>query len=64
MLMARLDPADPPTHLAMLLEQEKIRLELVWGDAEAIAPAKGVLRVVAGPLPPPGEWVRRWGRLV
>ena len=58
MLMARLDPADPPTHLAMLLEQEKIRLELVWGDAEAVAPAKGVLRVVAGPLPPPGEWVR------
>jgi hypothetical protein len=58
MLMARLDPADPPTHLAMLLEQEKTRLELVWGDAEAIAPAKGVLRVVAGPLPPPGEWVR------
>jgi len=58
MLMARLDPADPPTHLAMLLEQEKIRLELVWGDADAVPPAKGVLRVVAGPLPPPGEWVR------
>jgi hypothetical protein len=58
MLMARLDPADPPTHLAMLLEQEKTRLELVWGDADAVAPAKGVLRVVAGPLPPPGEWVR------
>ena len=58
MLMARLDPADPPTHLAMLLEQEKIRLELVWGDADAVPPAKGVLRVVAGPLPPPGEWMR------
>ena len=58
MLMARLEPADPPTHLAMLLEQEKIRLELVWGDADAVPPAKGVLRVVAGPLPPPGEWVR------
>jgi hypothetical protein len=58
MLMARLDPADPPTHLAMLLEQDKTRLELVWGDADAVAPAKGVLRVVAGPLPPPGEWVR------
>jgi hypothetical protein len=58
MLMVRLDPADPPTHLAMLLEQEKTRLELVWGDADAVPPAKGVLRVVAGPLPPPGEWVR------
>ena len=58
MLMARLDSADPPTHLAMLLEQEKTRIELVWGDADAVSPAKGVLRVVAGPLPPPGEWVR------
>lgn len=58
MLMARLEPADPPTQLAMLLEQEKIRLELVWGDADAVPPAKGVLRVAAGPLPPPGEWVR------
>lgn len=58
MLMARLDPADPPTHLAMLLEQEKTRLELVWGDADAVPPARGVLRFVAGPLPPPGEWVR------
>ena len=58
MLMARLDPADPPTHLAMLLEQEKTGIELVWGDAGAVQQAKGVLRVVAGPLPPPGEWVR------
>ena len=58
MLMARLDPVDPPGRLAMLLECDDSRMELVWGDAAAVAPAKGVLRFVAGPLPPPGEWVR------
>jgi hypothetical protein len=58
MVMARLDPADPPGRLAMLLEVEGGRTELVWGDASSAPPAQGFTRVVVGPLPTPGAWAR------
>jgi hypothetical protein len=58
MVMARLDPADPPGRLAMLLEVEGGRTELVWGDAGSAPPPQGFTRVVVGPLPTPGGWQR------
>jgi len=58
MVMARLDPADPPGRLAMLLDCEGGRTELVWGDAAAGPPPSGFARVAAGPLPTPGAWTR------
>jgi len=58
MVMARLDPADPPGRLAMLLDCEGGRTELVWGDAGSAPPPQGFARVVAGPLPTPGAWTR------
>ncbi|MFM8892527.1 MAG: hypothetical protein ACKOTB_13055, partial [Planctomycetia bacterium] len=38
MVMARLDPADPPTRLAVLLEHKGGRLEVGWGDTAGAPP--------------------------
>ncbi|MFM8893448.1 MAG: hypothetical protein ACKOTB_17870, partial [Planctomycetia bacterium] len=58
MVMARLDPAEPPTRLAVLLEHKGGRLEVVWGDTAGAPPVQGAARVPGGPLPEPGTWAR------
>ncbi|MBU6276019.1 MAG: hypothetical protein KGQ61_05250 [Planctomycetes bacterium] len=62
MVMARTDPASPPRRIAVRLESETVRLEIVWGDGSG-APVEGVRRFVAGPLPEPGAWTRLWAPL-
>jgi len=47
-----------PRALAMLLEYDGGRTEIVWGEAEAIPPAPSAARFVAGPLEAAGRWTR------
>jgi hypothetical protein len=56
-VQTKIDPTDPPRALAMELEAEGRRLEVVWGDAAAI-PESGAKRLVAGPLPASNDWTR------
>ena len=58
MVMVRSDAADPPGRLSLLLEHDRGRTELVWGDVAAAPPVSAAARVSAGPLPPPGDWAR------
>jgi len=60
---AKVDPADPPRALAMTLDAEGRRLEVVWGDAAAL-PESGVKRLVAGSLPSSNDWTRLEAPLV
>ena len=54
---AKVDPADPPRALAMELDADGKRLEVVWGDATTL-PASPVRRLIAGPLPASNDWTR------
>ena len=57
-LMARLDAKNPPTRLTVLLEHGQSKTEVLWGDASGTQPPAGAGRIVAGPLPTPGDWAR------
>lgn len=57
-VMARLDPTDPPAAVSLRLDHDRGRTVVIWGDAAKAAPVSNAARVVAGPLPAPGEWAR------
>jgi hypothetical protein len=58
-IQVRSDSSDPPRRLSMQLVHDGGAVEVVWGD-DAVGPPADlrVPRVVAGPLPEPGDWAR------
>ena len=55
-----IDPANPPKALMLQFHKAGWQHRAVWGDYEAInwGAANTTERVLIGPLPNPGEWVR------
>jgi hypothetical protein len=58
-VQVRADVSDPPRRLSMQLVHDGGAIEVVWGD-DSVGPAADlrVPRIVAGPLPEPGDWAR------
>ncbi|MFW6059179.1 MAG: hypothetical protein ACODAQ_03305 [Phycisphaeraceae bacterium] len=54
---ARLDPADPPAQLIMIVKDEKRTYHLLWGDERTDAQKKQGYQHL-GELPEPGVWKR------